>query len=86
MFLLILQFEACPNGRVSLYGSYWNLAGNASSSSTSGLPVGNRQSPFSQYSTQQVFLNYLIFGNQGITSGILVAACKHVTEAAERSF
>nr|CTP81763.1 BMA-DEX-1 [Brugia malayi] len=44
------------NGRVSLYGSYWNLAGNASSSSTSGLPVGNRQSPFSQYSTQQRYI------------------------------
>uniref|UniRef100_A0A158Q893 EGF-like domain-containing protein n=1 Tax=Elaeophora elaphi TaxID=1147741 RepID=A0A158Q893_9BILA len=44
------------NGRVSLYGSYWNLAGNASSSSTNGIPAGSRQSPFSQYSAQQVFL------------------------------
>ncbi|MCP9257182.1 Nidogen-like protein [Dirofilaria immitis] len=41
------------NGRVSLYGSYWNLAGNASGSSTNGLAAGNRQSPFSQYSAQQ---------------------------------
>ncbi|EJD75008.1 nidogen [Loa loa] len=45
------------NGRVSLYGSYWNLAGNASNSSTSGLPAGSRQSPFSQYGTQQVSLH-----------------------------
>uniref|UniRef100_A0A915Q1X0 EGF-like domain-containing protein n=1 Tax=Setaria digitata TaxID=48799 RepID=A0A915Q1X0_9BILA len=44
------------NGRVSLYGSYWNLAANGSGSSTNGLPNGNRQSPFSQYSTQQRYV------------------------------
>ncbi|VDM97071.1 unnamed protein product [Thelazia callipaeda] len=45
------------NGRVSLYGSYWNLTpGNASANSTNGLSTSNRQSPYSQYSTQQVFI------------------------------
>uniref|UniRef100_A0A183UWS7 EGF-like domain-containing protein n=1 Tax=Toxocara canis TaxID=6265 RepID=A0A183UWS7_TOXCA len=41
------------NGRVSLYGSYWNLA-NSAGTSSSGMPSANRQSPFSQYNSQQV--------------------------------
>ncbi|VDN05379.1 unnamed protein product, partial [Onchocerca ochengi] len=49
------------NGRVSLYGSYWNLANNPSGSSTNGLTAGSRQSPFPQYNTQQVFVNLILF-------------------------
>ncbi|VDK77265.1 unnamed protein product [Litomosoides sigmodontis] len=44
------------NGRMSLYGSYWNLTGSAPSSSTNGLPAGSRQSPFPQYSAQQRYV------------------------------
>uniref|UniRef100_A0A8R1TLY4 Uncharacterized protein n=1 Tax=Onchocerca volvulus TaxID=6282 RepID=A0A8R1TLY4_ONCVO len=44
------------NGRVSLYGFYWNLASNPSDSSTNGLTTSSRQSPFSQYNTQQRYI------------------------------
>uniref|UniRef100_A0A915ALI5 Uncharacterized protein n=1 Tax=Parascaris univalens TaxID=6257 RepID=A0A915ALI5_PARUN len=40
------------NGRVSLYGSYWNLA-NSAGTPSSGIPSGSRQSPFPQYNSQQ---------------------------------
>ncbi|VDK28252.1 unnamed protein product [Anisakis simplex] len=46
------------NGRVSLYGSYWNLA-NSATASSAGLPAPSRQSPYAQYASQQVLLSNL---------------------------
>lgn len=51
--------QCFQNGRVSLYGSYWNLA-NSAGTPSSGIPSGSRQSPFSQYNSQQVCARFNI--------------------------
>ncbi|TKR78276.1 hypothetical protein L596_019108 [Steinernema carpocapsae] len=45
------------SGRVSIYGSYWNLSGGGSPNSSTNLHTNTRQSPFSPYSNQRFAYN-----------------------------